>query len=189
MTTVCLESAANSRPNRLDGPVIRRPLGGADEGVPASYDDSWSGRSSGRGPVAELSRHDHAHATEYVATLRAWLEAHGDPAQGGERLGVHKTTVRYRLRQMAEITAWRSTTPKAACHADRPRGHQHRLTIRAVEMRQSAGASLSGSGKPYGGHSHHHGHHGQWSDVEVVMVTGTRTDVTGGRENRELNAS
>ena len=44
-----------------------------------------------------------AHATEYVATLRAWLEAQGDPAEAGERLGVHENTVRYRLRKMAEI--------------------------------------------------------------------------------------
>ena len=55
-------------------------------------------------PVAELRRHDLAHATDYVATLRAWLEAQGDPAQAGERLGVHENTVRNRLRKMAEIT-------------------------------------------------------------------------------------
>ena len=41
---------------------------------------------------------------EYVATLRAWLGAQGDPAEAGERLGVHENTVRYRLRKMAEIT-------------------------------------------------------------------------------------
>lgn len=84
---------------------------------PPAYDESWdeivlarlrmaarSGRSPGRGPVAELRRHDRAHATEYVATLRAWLEALGDPTEAGERLGVHENTVRYRLRKMAEIT-------------------------------------------------------------------------------------
>lgn len=84
--------------------------------APAAYDESWddillqrlrtaarSGRSPERGPVAELRQHDHAHATEYVATLRAWLEAQGDPAEAGERLGVHENTVRYRLRKMAEI--------------------------------------------------------------------------------------
>ena len=81
-----------------------------------AYDESWddillqrlrtaarSGRSPDRGPVAELRRHDHAHATEYVATLKAWLEAQGDPTEAGERLGVHENTVRYRLRKMAEI--------------------------------------------------------------------------------------
>ena len=85
--------------------------------TPAAYDESWddillqrlrtaarSGRSPGRGPVAELRRHDRAHATEYVATLQAWLEAQGDPAEAGNRLGVHENTVRYRLRKMAEIT-------------------------------------------------------------------------------------
>jgi DNA-binding PucR family transcriptional regulator len=84
---------------------------------PPAYDESWdeivlarlrmaarSGRSPGRGPVAELRRHDREHATEYVATLRAWLEALGDPTEAGERLGVHENTVRYRLRKMAEIT-------------------------------------------------------------------------------------
>ena len=82
-----------------------------------AYDESWddillqrlrtasrSGRSPDRGPVAELRRHDDANATDYVATLRAWLEAQGDPAEAGERLGVHENTVRYRLRKMAEIT-------------------------------------------------------------------------------------
>jgi sugar diacid utilization regulator len=92
------------------------PEGARPGAVPAAYDESWddillqrlrtaarSGRSPDRGPVAELRRHDHAHVTEYVATLQAWLEAQGDPAVAGERLGVHQNTVRYRLRKMAEI--------------------------------------------------------------------------------------
>jgi DNA-binding PucR family transcriptional regulator len=54
--------------------------------------------------VAELRRHDQANATDYVPTLRAYLEAQGDPVAAGERLGVHENTVRYRLRKMAEIT-------------------------------------------------------------------------------------
>jgi hypothetical protein len=86
-------------------------------GPPPAYDESWdeiqlqrlrtaarSGRTPDRGPVAELRRHDRDHATDYVATLRAWLEALGDPAEAGKRLGVHENTVRYRLRKMAEIT-------------------------------------------------------------------------------------
>ena len=84
---------------------------------PPAYDESWdaillqrlraaarTGRSPNRGPVAELRHHDHAHQTEYVQTLRAWLEAQGDPAAAGNRLGVHENTVRYRLRKMADIT-------------------------------------------------------------------------------------
>src|SRR6476469_4440854 len=85
-------------------------------GAPVAYDESWddillqrlrtaarSGRAPERGPVAELRRHDHANDTESVATLQAWLWAQGDPAEAGERLGVHENTVRYRLRKMAEI--------------------------------------------------------------------------------------
>lgn len=85
--------------------------------VPPAYDESWDdillqrlraaarlGRAPTRGAVAELGRHDHANGTDYVPTLRAWLEAQGDPAEAGERLGVHENTVRYRLRKMAEIT-------------------------------------------------------------------------------------
>ena len=84
---------------------------------PPAYDESWdeillqrlrtaarSGRSPDRGPVAELRRHDEEHATEYITTLRAWLEALGDPARAGHHLGVHENTVRYRLRKMGEIT-------------------------------------------------------------------------------------
>lgn len=85
--------------------------------APPAYDESWDdillqrlraaarlGRAPTRGPVAELGRHDQANGTDYVPTLRAWLEAQGDPAEAGERLGVHENTVRYRLRKMAEIT-------------------------------------------------------------------------------------
>ena len=67
------------KPTRREGISMTTPPGGS---TPAAYDESWddillqrlrtaarSGRSPGRGPVAELRRHDHAHATEYVATL------------------------------------------------------------------------------------------------------------------------
>ncbi|QIS02290.1 PucR family transcriptional regulator [Nocardia brasiliensis] len=89
-----------------------RPPGAA---APA-YDESWdeillqrlrtaglSGRIPTRGPVPELRRHDRAHSTEYVATLRAWLQAQGDPATAATQLGVHENTVRNRLRKMAQI--------------------------------------------------------------------------------------
>lgn len=82
-----------------------------------TYDESWddillqrlrtasrAGRFPDRGPVAELRRHDEANGTDYVATLRAWLAAQGDPVEAGNRLGVHENTVRYRMRKMAEIT-------------------------------------------------------------------------------------
>lgn len=85
--------------------------------VASAYEEAWddillqrlrtaarTGRTPARGPVAELRRHDHEHATKYVATLRAWLAAQGDPATAGRRLGVHENTIRYRLRKMAELT-------------------------------------------------------------------------------------
>lgn len=87
------------------------------EGVPPAYDEAWdeivlrrlytaarAGRVPTRGPVAELRRHDAAHNTPYVATLRAWLDAQGDLARAAEQLAVHENTVRYRLRKMAEVT-------------------------------------------------------------------------------------
>jgi hypothetical protein len=85
--------------------------------VPPAYEESWddillqrlraaarSGRAPARGPVTELRRHDTEHGTQYVATLRAWLQAQGDPTEAGRQLGVHENTVRYRLRKMAELT-------------------------------------------------------------------------------------
>ena len=87
-------------------------------GQAPAYDESWdevllrrlqtaagAGRAQTRGPVAELARHDRAHGTPYVVTLRAWLDAQGDPVRAGTALGVHENTVRYRLRKMAEVTA------------------------------------------------------------------------------------
>ncbi|BDX31878.1 DNA-binding protein [Mycobacterium antarcticum] len=91
-----------------------RPPG---DGKSPVYDEAWddillerlrtaarSGRTPTRGPVTELRRHDNQHASQYVATLRAWLEEQGDPVAAGDRLGVHENTVRYRLRKMAEVT-------------------------------------------------------------------------------------
>lgn len=84
---------------------------------PPAYEDSWddillqrlraaaqSGRAPARGPVTELRRHDTRHGTHYIATLRAWLQTQGDPAEAGRQLGVHENTVRNRLRKMAELT-------------------------------------------------------------------------------------
>lgn len=85
---------------------------------PPAYDESWdalvlqrlrtaaaAGRGPRRGPVAELIDHDRLHGTPYIATLRAWLAAQGDPARAGAELGVHENTIRYRLRKMAEVTS------------------------------------------------------------------------------------
>lgn len=89
----------------------------SSHGPAPAYDDAWqdillqrlrtaaqSGRAPSRGPVADLRRHDSIHRTQYVATLRAWLEAMGDLTEAGQRLDVHENTVRYRLRKMADVT-------------------------------------------------------------------------------------
>ncbi|WP_197382172.1 PucR family transcriptional regulator [Mycolicibacterium mengxianglii] len=87
-------------------------------GPAPAYEEAWhdvllqrlrtaarAGRVPDRGPVAELRRHDREHSTQYVVTLRAWLEAMGDLAQAGAALGVHENTIRYRLRKMTEVAA------------------------------------------------------------------------------------
>ncbi|MGO4618044.1 PucR family transcriptional regulator [Nocardia sp. 2YAB30] len=88
------------------------------DAAPPAYDESWdeillqrlrtaglSGRTPARGPVSELRRHDRANSTQYVATLRVWLQSQGDPAEAGALLGVHENTIRNRLRKMAEVTS------------------------------------------------------------------------------------
>ncbi|UXA12542.1 helix-turn-helix domain-containing protein [Mycobacterium sp. SMC-8] len=90
---------------------------GTATAVPPAYDESWddlvlrrlrtaarSGRTPHRGAVAELRDHDRTHGTAYVATLRTWLQEHGDPGRTAAALGVHENTVRYRMRRMAELT-------------------------------------------------------------------------------------
>ncbi|MBK1788478.1 PucR family transcriptional regulator [Prauserella cavernicola] len=92
---------------------------------PVCYDEAWdeillqrlrtaasAGRIPSRGPIAELARHDGAHSTRFLETLRAWLEAQGDPNAAATRLGVHPNTVRYRMRKMAEIATLRLDDPR-----------------------------------------------------------------------------
>jgi len=55
------------------------------------------------GPAAELAEHDREHGTAYLATLRAYLDCHGDVARAAELVGVHTNTLRYRLRRLTEI--------------------------------------------------------------------------------------
>lgn len=64
------------------------------------------------GPSAALRalrRHDRDQGTDLVRTLRATLAAFGDTARAASELHVHANTVRYRLRQAAEITGIRLT--------------------------------------------------------------------------------
>jgi hypothetical protein len=55
------------------------------------------------GAVRDLARHDRDHGTGYVATLRAYLDSHGDVARAAAELGIHPNTLRYRLRRLATV--------------------------------------------------------------------------------------
>jgi hypothetical protein len=55
------------------------------------------------GRVAELAEHDRMNHTEYVATLRAFLEANGDIRQAAQTLIVHPNTLRYRLARLQTV--------------------------------------------------------------------------------------
>ncbi len=69
------------------------------------------------GPVAQLERHDHEHRTEFVLTLRAYLEACGEVTSAAERTHVHPNTFRHRLRRMQQISGLDLRDPDALLHA------------------------------------------------------------------------
>lgn len=54
-------------------------------------------------PLQLLRDHDREHATAYLVTLSAWLEAFGDAALAAKQAHVHVNTLRYRLRKLTEI--------------------------------------------------------------------------------------
>jgi sugar diacid utilization regulator len=51
-----------------------------------------------------LLEHDREHATEYLRTLRCFLDALGNATLAAQRLHVHVNTVRYRMRRVTAIT-------------------------------------------------------------------------------------
>ena len=57
----------------------------------------------GRFDVIEAIRsHDADHQTDFLITLRAYLDANGNIAQAAKRLHVHGNTIRYRIARLAE---------------------------------------------------------------------------------------
>ena len=57
------------------------------------------------GPIVTLAETDRDRGDAWrLATLRAYLDAHGDVGAAAERLGVHPNTLRYRLRRLGELT-------------------------------------------------------------------------------------
>ncbi|MDT0157958.1 helix-turn-helix domain-containing protein [Microbacterium sp. ARD32] len=65
------------------------------------------------GPLARLLAHDRANGTEFVETLRAWLDAMGDVAEASEAVHVHPNTLRYRLRRITEVSGLDLTDAEA----------------------------------------------------------------------------
>ncbi|RZT66461.1 PucR-like helix-turn-helix protein [Microcella alkaliphila] len=63
------------------------------------------------GPVARLLEHDRANDSEFVETLRVWLDSMGDVSTAAERLHIHPNTFRYRLRRLAEVGDMDLTDP------------------------------------------------------------------------------
>lgn len=56
-----------------------------------------------KGPLQQLAVHDREKGTQYLSTLRAYLEAFGDIPTAAARLGIHANTFRYRLRRVIEL--------------------------------------------------------------------------------------
>lgn len=66
-----------------------------DPGELDAYIEQWLGA---------LVRYDRARATELVATLESYLETGGSIAATAEAMRIHRSTVKYRMQRMAELT-------------------------------------------------------------------------------------
>ncbi len=53
--------------------------------------------------VEQMLAHDAEHATPYVASVLAYLTAHGEVPAAAEQINVHPNTFRYRLRRVREL--------------------------------------------------------------------------------------
>lgn len=53
--------------------------------------------------LCKMLAHDSHKQTDYVATLRVFLEAFGDVPTAAQRIGVHQNTFRYRLRRIVDL--------------------------------------------------------------------------------------
>ena len=54
--------------------------------------------------MARLAAMDDAEGTEYIATLRALIQHTFNQMETANALGIHRTTLAYRLRRMQEMT-------------------------------------------------------------------------------------
>jgi PucR C-terminal helix-turn-helix domain/GGDEF-like domain/GAF domain len=80
--------------------------------------------------IGRLEAHDRAHASELVATLEAFFAEQGRYQATADALGIHVTTLRYRLRRLGELFAISLEDPET------------RIAIEvALRMRRTLGAS------------------------------------------------
>ncbi|MBJ7608321.1 MAG: helix-turn-helix domain-containing protein [Candidatus Dormibacteraeota bacterium] len=63
-----------------------------------------AGQPLGRTKLTPLVEHDQQHHTEYVLTLREYLDAFGDLKRAARQLEIHPNTIRYRLRKLGEVS-------------------------------------------------------------------------------------
>ncbi|MFG2581036.1 PucR family transcriptional regulator [Streptomyces malaysiensis] len=56
------------------------------------------------GPLDRLRDYDQTHDSALLQTLRCWLDNFGDISAASERLHIHKNTLQYRLKRIAEVT-------------------------------------------------------------------------------------
>lgn len=63
--------------------------------------------------LKRLFDHDRERGTDYVASLRAYLDHFGDAASAAAQVRVHVNTLRYRLRRIAELSETDLTDPDA----------------------------------------------------------------------------
>lgn len=55
------------------------------------------------GPLQAIRDYDAKHGSDYLGTVRAYLDTFGDTLAAAQRLGVHPNTFRYRLRRLREV--------------------------------------------------------------------------------------
>lgn len=66
-------------------------------------DLAWERPELVAGRVRLLERSDQTRSTDYVATLRAYLDCFGDVRAAADSVSVHPNTFRYRLRRLCEL--------------------------------------------------------------------------------------
>ncbi|MDH6282583.1 PucR family transcriptional regulator [Prescottella agglutinans] len=107
-----VELAVLARKGRLDAPAT-------------SFEDAWhevvleractailAGPPLTGGPVQALIAHDRERGTDFVTTLATFLVNYGEPKRAAESLHVHPNTLRYRMKQISDLTGYDLADPR-----------------------------------------------------------------------------